>query len=88
MNVDVVDVRSALLEALVEPLTAVGRDPAAVPDDLDLLVEGVIDSFGLLELISTLETRYATALDFSELPPEELTVVGPLTRHLAAQIES
>ena len=80
--------RSALLDALVEPLTAVGQDPATVPDDLDLLVEGVIDSFGLLELISTLETRYATVLDFSELPPEELTVVGPLTRHLAAQIES
>ncbi len=88
MTVNVVDVRSAMLETLVEPLAAVGRDPEGVPDDLDLLVEGVIDSFGLLELISALEARYETELDFSGLPPEELTVVGPLTRHLAAQIGS
>jgi acyl carrier protein len=81
------DVRAAMLETLTEPLAAIGRAPADVPDDLDLLAEGVIDSFGLLELISSLEARYATVLDFSELPPGELTVVGPLTRHLAAQIE-
>ncbi len=88
MSVNVENLRSAMLEALVEPLAAVGSDPSAVPDDFDLLAEGVIDSFGLLELISALEARYATVLDFSDLPVEDLTVVGPLTRHLAAQIQS
>jgi acyl carrier protein len=77
-----------MLDVLVEPLAAVGREPGSVTDDFDLLAEGVIDSFGLLELISALETRYATALDFSELSVEDLTVVGPLTRHLGAQIQS
>jgi acyl carrier protein len=86
VSADVTDLRSALLEALVEPLAAVGRDPRTVTDDFDLLAEGVIDSFGLLELISALEARYATTLDFSQLPVEDLTVVGPLTRHLGAQI--
>jgi acyl carrier protein len=86
VSADVTDLRSAMLEALVEPLAAVGRDPGTVTDDFDLLAEGVIDSFGLLELISALEARYATTLDFSHLPVEDLTVVGPLTRHLGAQI--
>jgi acyl carrier protein len=81
------EVRTAMLETLVEPLAAAGRNAGTVPDDFDLLAEGVIDSFGLLELISALESRYATALDFADLPVDELTVVGPLVRHLAAQIE-
>jgi len=33
------DVRAAMLETLIEPLAAVGRAPADVPDDLDLLAE-------------------------------------------------
>lgn len=88
MTVEVGDVRSALLETLAEPLAAVGLDPASVPDDLDLLAAGVIDSFGLLELIAALEDRFGTPLDFADLAAEDLTVVGPLTRHLLAQIQA
>jgi acyl carrier protein len=80
------EVRAQVLEALSEPLAAVGLDPGGVPDDLDLLAEGVIDSFGLLELVSALEAHYSTTLDFSQLPAADLTVVGPLVRHLSAQI--
>ena len=86
MTVESGDLQVAMLELLVEPLAAVGLHPGAVPDDFDLLAEGVIDSFGVLELISALEVRYATTLDFSELPVEDLTVVGPLARHLSSQI--
>jgi len=88
MTVELGDVRSALLETLAEPLAAVGLAPDSVPDDLDLLGAGVIDSFGLLELIAALEDRYGTTLDFGDLAAEDLTVVGPLTRHLLAQIQS
>ena len=88
MTVELADLRSALLETLAEPLAAVGLDPEDVPDDLDLLAAGVIDSFGLLELIAALEDRYGTTLDFADLAAEELTVVGPLTRHLTAQIQA
>ena len=59
-----------------------------MPDDFDLLVEGVIDSFGILELVSALEARYLMTLDFSELPVSDLTVVGPLSGHIAAQIRA
>jgi acyl carrier protein len=82
------DVRAALLDELSEPLAAIGLDAGSVPDDFDLLVEGVIDSFGILELVSALEARYLTTLDFSELPVSDLTVVGPLSEHIAAQIRA
>ena len=80
------DVRAVLLSELSEPLASVGLEADSVPDDFDLLVEGVIDSFGILELVSALEARYVTTLDFSELPVSDLTVVGPLSEHIAAQI--
>ena len=87
-SVSAQDVRSVLLGELSEPLAAVGLDAGSVPDDFDLLVEGVIDSFGILELVSALEARYVTTLDFSELPVSDLTVVGPLSEHIAAQIRA
>lgn len=87
MTVELGELRSTLLETLAEPLAAVGLEPDSVPDDLDLLAAGVIDSFGLLELISALEAHYGTTLDFADLAAEDLTVVGPLTRHLLAQIQ-
>ena len=88
MTVELGELRSALLETLAEPLAAVGLDPDSAPDDLDLLAAGVIDSFGLLELIAALEDRFGTTLDFADLPAEDLTVVGPLTRHLLPQIQA
>jgi acyl carrier protein len=54
-----------------------------VPDDLDILSEGLIDSFGILELISELERQFGLELDLEELPAEELTRVGPLSRFVA-----
>jgi acyl carrier protein len=86
VTLETADLQVAMLELLVEPLAAIGLHPGAVPDDFDLLAEGVIDSFGVLELISALGVRYATTLDFSELSAEDLTVVGPLARHLTSQI--
>jgi acyl carrier protein len=80
------DVRAVLLSELSEPLAAVGLDADSVPDDFDLLVEGVIDSFGILELVSALEARYVTTLDFAELPIADLRIVGPLSEYIAAQI--
>ena len=87
-SVSAQDVRAVLLGELSESLAAVGLDAGSVPDDFDLLVEGVIDSFGILELVSALEAGYETTLDFSELPASDLTVVGPLSEHIAAQIRA
>jgi acyl carrier protein len=53
-----------------------------VPDSFDLLTEGVIDSFGIVELIMRLEERYGFEIDFSELDVDNLTRIGPVSRYV------
>jgi len=76
-------VRSYLLELVADPLATLGLTPAEVLDDFDLLATGMIDSLGLLDLITSVEERFDVVIDFEELPPEQLTVVGPFCRYVA-----
>lgn len=76
------EVRAFILDRLQSPLAAKGLSPPSVPDDFDLLTEGVIDSMGIVELISALEGQFDIRLDFEELDPENLTIVGPLCRYV------
>jgi acyl carrier protein len=80
------EIRALVLAECAEALAAVGADLAAVPDDFDLRAHGVIDSLGFLELITALEERLGAEIDFEALDPAELTVVGPLSRFVAAQV--
>ena len=73
-------VRDFVVATLDEPIRAAGIDPAQVGDDFDMLEKGVIDSFGLLELITQVEERFELEIDFEEMDPEGLTVVGPVLR--------
>jgi acyl carrier protein len=76
------EVRTFVLAQLDEPLRAAGIDPATVPDDFDLHSARVIDSLGILELITALEERYDLEIDYEDLDPEELTVIGPFSRYI------
>jgi acyl carrier protein len=78
-------VRSLILARFEEPIIAFGLDPAKLDDDFDLLTEGVIDSLGVVELISAIEQQLGLSLDLSELDPENLTVLGPLSRYIEEQ---
>jgi acyl carrier protein len=79
------DVRLFVLGRLTDPLQAVGLTPDEVPDNFDLLNSGVIDSLGILEIVAALEERFDFEVDFEELDPENLTIIGPLSAFVAAQ---
>lgn len=81
-------VRDAVLDRVEPALRELGLERSNVPDDLDLLAEGIVDSFGLLELIESLEESLGVTLDFETVDPDELTVLGTFTRHVAAQVQS
>ncbi len=81
-------VRDVVLGHLATELAELGVDAASVDDDFDLLGSGVLDSFGLLELIAAVELTVGVPLDFEHLDVGSLTVVGPLARHVAAQVEA
>ncbi len=82
-DVSTEQVRSFLLDRFNETFTSMGISPGEVPDDFDLLAEGFIDSFGIVELISDVEERFGFEIDFEDLDPEDLTVIGPFSRFVA-----
>jgi acyl carrier protein len=75
-------VRQVILERVVEQLAAKRLTPSDVPPTFDLLLEGVIDSFGVVELIMALEQRFDVEFNFDELPADDLTKVGPLAEYV------
>ncbi len=76
-------VRGFVLSHLGDAFAEHGIDPATVGDDFDLLTSGVIDSFGILELIAAVNAHFGIEVDFEELDPEGLTVVGRFSAYVA-----
>jgi len=86
MSPDSQEVKACIVAALRQPLTAVGADPHALPDDFDFRARGVIDSLGFVQLIGDLEARFACSINLMDLDPEQLTMLGALSRHIAVQV--
>jgi acyl carrier protein len=81
-------VRDFILGRVDEQLAAKGLTPSDVPSSFDLLLEGVIDSFGVVELLMVLEERFAMQFDFDELEADDLTRIGPLATYVEAKTVS
>jgi acyl carrier protein len=77
------NIRQFLLIKYLEPIEALGLTPANLPDDFDFLLNGVIDSFGILEMISAIEEEFQIELDLAALDAEQITILGPLSRYVA-----
>jgi acyl carrier protein len=80
-------IRAFLQQYVVEKSQAGGRSlPGELTDDCDLLLSGVIDSLGLLDLMTAIQQHCQREIDFEALDPEQLTVVGPLCRYVSDQL--
>jgi acyl carrier protein len=83
------DVRMFLESYLTQKLREQGREmPVDLPDDCDLLLSGIIDSVGLLELISAVQKYCDREIDFEGLEPESMTVLGPLCRYISENMSN
>ena len=67
MEATAADFQQFILGRIDDPLQAKGLAAAEVPSSFDLLLEGVIDSFGIVELISALEEHYGLEFDFETM---------------------
>jgi acyl carrier protein len=76
-------VRKFLLTKYYEPIIAMQLSLTEIPDDFDLLLSGVIDSFGILEMINAIEDEFRIQLDLALLDAEDITRIGPLARYVA-----
>jgi acyl carrier protein len=86
METTAADVQQFILGRIDDPLQAKGLAAADVPSSFDLLLEGLIDSFGIVELISALEERYGLEFDLDGLAPDDLTRIGPLSSYIAQEL--
>ena len=77
------NVRQFLLTRYCEVIRALGVTAAELTDDFDLLLNGVIDSYGIVEMISAIEGEFRIQLDFAALDAEQITLLGPLSRYVA-----
>lgn len=85
MSVLAEDIRSLILDRLRASITEAGYDTAELDDEFDLLTTGVTDSLGIVELLAFLEQQIGMSLDFSELEPESLTIIGRLADYIEKQ---
>jgi len=79
------EVRVTLVEFLNETHGEGAYSAADLADDCDLLLSGMIDSLGLLDLVATLQARFGEEMDFEDLDPDDMTIVGPLVKFVTEQ---
>lgn len=81
------DVHKVLAEFIQDRLRTQGQDqPRELPQDCDLLLSGLIDSLGLLEMITAINDHFGREIDFETMDPEKITVVGPFCRFVAEKL--
>jgi acyl carrier protein len=71
-------IRQFIVEEFLEEASA-----DQLPDDYDLLVNGVIDSLGLLKLIEWLAERFDIVVDDVEIAPEDFRTVDSIGQFVA-----
>ena len=57
-------------------------------DDTSFLEEGIIDSTGILELVTYLEDEFSITVEDEELIPENLDSIGNVTNFLERKISA
>lgn len=62
-----------------------GQDPG-LADDSSFLEMGIIDSTGVLELVTFLETEYSVAIKDEELVPDNLDSINNVVAYLQTKI--
>lgn len=77
------EVRAQTVGHIAMLLAQEGRELPVLADGTDLLAEGIIDSFGLLELLEFLDERFGVEVEFEGPDAERLTELGELCRHVA-----
>lgn len=69
------EVKKFIIEFFADSLLVAGIDPEELPDDMDLLQTGVIDSMSILEMVVAVEEEYGVAMDLERLPADQLVAV-------------
>jgi len=75
------DVKTALREYIVEYFL-LGDTETQFTDDDSFIEKGIIDSTGILEIISFLEERYGVLVEDNEILPENLDSLSNISKFI------
>lgn len=76
------DIKSYILSS-IDYFKSTDYDINNIPDDFDLLDNGAVDSLGFMMFISSIENHFNITIDFDNLDPDEMTVIGPLINYIS-----
>jgi acyl carrier protein len=78
------DVRIYVLKYLSERAPKRDLESMLIDDDtFDFLQAGIIDSLGVIEMITAMEKHFHITVDFGQMDPEEFTVLESFSRYVA-----
>jgi len=76
------DIRNAVRKAI----QGIAQEPLSADDSASLFNDGVIDSFGLVELMSELETVLGVKIPDAELMPSRFETVDKIVAYFQARM--
>ncbi len=75
------------IRAFVQDAFLIGQDASSISDDASFLEKGIIDSTGVLELVSYLEQCYSIKISDEELVPENLDSIRRVAGFVRQKME-
>ncbi|RTZ97536.1 MAG: acyl carrier protein [Deltaproteobacteria bacterium] len=79
-----IDIKTKIRSFIIENFLF--GDDNGLKDDTSFLEEGIIDSTGVLELVTFLEEEFEIEVDDEELIPENLDSINNVTAYLEGKI--
>ena len=81
------EVKRFIISHLADSLKENGSLQKEIADDFDLMKRGIIDSIGLILLISAIEEQFNIEVDFEDLDTEYITVIGSICKYIEERAE-
>jgi acyl carrier protein len=76
------EVRTFIISHLADALRENNVGENGITTDFDLMKRGIIDSIGLIQIISAIEEHFGIEIDFEDMDTDSLTVIGPLSAYI------
>lgn len=74
------------IRSFVQETFLIGQDSEALSNEMSFLERGIIDSTGVLELVSFIEESYGIRICDEELIPDNLDSVSRVTRFIESKL--
>ncbi len=76
-------VKDFLKRHFQDRLRAKGIDPESMDDNFSLVAAGIVDSFGVMDTLLTIEREFRIEIDIENLNPDDIPIVGRFCKYVA-----